>query len=167
MGNRTLEEIYESYAKEVFRYLFSISLDYEMTEEIVQETFFRAYLYIEKLRDEQIKPWLFRVAYNLFIDLKRKEKKLVRKSTDFFDVENKTLNTEDQIIVQERLHTIIKYINELPANQKNALILVSIHNFTYEQTAKIMGVSESNVKILIFRARQSLKNYERENGDGL
>lgn len=166
MGNKTLEEIYETYAKDVFRYLFSISLDYEITEDIVQETFFRAYLQIEKLRNEQLKPWLFKVAYNLFIDQKRKDKRLIHKDTDFFDVENKSLTTEERILLQERLQSLFSYINELPVKQKNALILTTIHHFTYEQTAQIMEISESNVKILIFRARQTLRNNERGHGYG-
>ena len=87
-------------------------------DEIVQETFFRAYVYIEKLRNEQIKPWLFKVAYNLFIDRKRKDKKLIHKNDEFFDIENKAINIEEQIITQERLKRIFNYISELPVKQK-------------------------------------------------
>ncbi|WP_129692254.1 RNA polymerase sigma factor [Gottfriedia acidiceleris] len=166
MENETLEEIYEAYAKEVSRYLFSISLDYEITEEVVQETFFRAFLQIEKLRSEQMKPWLFKVAYNLFIDKKRKEKRLIHKDLDSYDVANNSLTIEEQLLMKERLQSILINIRELPEKQKNALLLVSIHHFTYEQTAQVMGISESNVKILIFRARQTLRNNERGNGNG-
>ena len=57
-------------------YIFYLCRNKELTQDIVQETFYRAFLYLESYNDEKIKPWLFKVAYHTFIDLIRKEKKL-------------------------------------------------------------------------------------------
>ncbi|WP_349408273.1 sigma factor [Pseudalkalibacillus sp. SCS-8] len=56
MRKDSLDRLYEEYAHDVFRYLFSLSRDDGIAEDIMQETFYRAYLEIEQLTDEKIKP---------------------------------------------------------------------------------------------------------------
>ena len=61
---------------DVYRYVYSLSKNKLLVEDIVQETFYRAYFYTEVLTDAKVKPCLFKVAYHTFIDEMRRAKKL-------------------------------------------------------------------------------------------
>lgn len=71
-----IEEIYKVYINDVYRYLFSLSRSHHVAEDLMQETFYRAYLYLEDYENQKVKSWLFKVAYHTFIDFVRKEKKV-------------------------------------------------------------------------------------------
>ncbi|WP_078393996.1 sigma factor [Shouchella patagoniensis] len=64
----SLEEIYILYADDLYQYLFSMCKNINLAEDIMQETFYRAYFFLDSYKDEAIKPWLFKVAYHTFID---------------------------------------------------------------------------------------------------
>lgn len=80
-----LDQIYQMYVNDVYRYLYSLCLQHHTAEDLMQETFYRAYLYLENCKDEKVKPWLFRVAYNAFVDFKRKDSRSFTSESEFFD----------------------------------------------------------------------------------
>ncbi len=71
-----LDDAFEAYVDDLYRYLFSLSKNHHTAEDLVQETFYRAYLQLLEDDISQIKPWLFKVAYHAFIDFTRKQKQL-------------------------------------------------------------------------------------------
>lgn len=71
MGNDELEKIYKSYYKELYIYAFSICKNHNLTEEIVSDTFFKAFLSIDNC-EEHIKYLLMRVCKNLIFDYYKK-----------------------------------------------------------------------------------------------
>src|SRR5690625_471325 len=83
------EEVFTYYAHDIYRYLLSLSKDHHLAEDLLQETFYRAHVSIHELSADKIKPWLFRVSYNLFIDYLRKNKRIT------FMEDEKNLNVED------------------------------------------------------------------------
>ncbi|WLD94601.1 sigma-70 family RNA polymerase sigma factor [Alkalihalobacillus sp. AL-G] len=166
MRKKTLDKIYEEYARDVYRYLFSLSRDHGRAEDIMQETFYRAYLHIEKLNDEKIKPWLFRVAHNAFIDQKRKSQRETIKERGYFEQEMSDMTSvEEHIIQKEQVQSVFQSVDLLPTQQKEALILTTIHQFNYLEAAGILNVSVSYLRILIFRARKTLRQRERTGAD--
>lgn len=72
----TIEKIYKLYINDVYRYLYSLSCSHHVAEDLVQETFYRAYLYLEDYENQNVKSWLFKVAYHTFVDYIRKEKRV-------------------------------------------------------------------------------------------
>ncbi|WP_257348738.1 sigma factor [Pseudalkalibacillus decolorationis] len=104
MRKKTLDQFYEEYACDVYRYLFSLGRNHNIAEDIVQETFYRAYLHIEGLSDEKIEPWIFRVAYNIFIDQKRKTQRETLTESGYFEQQaNRVASVEDNVIQKERI----------------------------------------------------------------
>ena len=83
MKLNSLESVYQYYVKDVYRYLYSLSSDHHAAEDLVQETFYRAYLFLENWKDERIKPWLFRVAHNAYVDYQRKASRSIVKDAVF------------------------------------------------------------------------------------
>ena len=70
----SIDQIYQKYFQDIYRFLLSLSHDHYTAEGIVQETFLRAYLYLEFYDNENVKTWLFTIAYRTFIDHYRKQK---------------------------------------------------------------------------------------------
>ncbi|EEL82213.1 RNA polymerase sigma-70 factor, ECF subfamily [Bacillus cereus AH1271] len=62
-----IEEIYKVYINDVYRYLFSFSRSHHVAEDLMQETFYRAYLHLEDYENQKVKSGLFKVAYHTFI----------------------------------------------------------------------------------------------------
>jgi len=165
MKRSTLESVYRKYMPEVYRYLRTLCGEEAAAEDLVQETFYRAYLHLENYKDEKIKPWLFRVAYNAFIDMKRKESRSITSSDDFFhNLPDDDRKGPESVILQKEARDMLQdWISKLPELQKQALILYDLHQFSYQESADIMGIALSHFKILLFRARQQLRKIRERN----
>jgi len=154
---KTLDEYYESCATEIYTYIYSFCHNHEIAEDIVQDTFYKAYRSISETQADHLKAWLFKIAYNTFVDYIRKEKRTLQQEDFSFD---KTLNEptfEHKLIKQEKVKEVFFQINQLPFNQKQALLLHTIHMLSYNEISEILEITESAVKTLIFRARATLR----------
>lgn len=158
-----LDDLYMLYMKDVYRYLLFLCNDHYTAEDLVQETFTRAYLYLEQYEGEKVKPWLFRVAHNAFIDATRKTKRSIPHDDRFFIAK---LSSEDspelKLLLQERLSELGDAIAKLPEKQRQALLLHDWHELTYQESADVMGIGLSYFKVLLYRARQSLRHTHKE-----
>lgn len=158
---KNLDEYYAMYAHEVFAYIYSLCHQRDVAEDVLSETFYRAYQNLGSLKDERIKAWLLRVAYHAFIDHTRKEKRSQPEPPEFFNRKLKTEGFEEQLIHSERLQSVLAEIEALSFNQKQALVLSAIHQLSHKEIARTLEVSEQNVKSLIFRARAALKKNQQ------
>ncbi|AYB46659.1 sigma-70 family RNA polymerase sigma factor [Paenibacillus lautus] len=162
MKLNSLESIYQYYVKDVYRYLYSLSYDHHTAEDLVQETFYRAYLYLEDWKEERIKPWLFRVAHNAYVDYQRKASRSIVRDAVFFD----QMHTPENILLQREVNREIgRLLADIPEKQRQAVLLVDFHQFTYQEAADIMGITLSHIKITLFRARQRLRDMKRKDGN--
>ncbi|WP_257968038.1 sigma factor [Peribacillus deserti] len=67
-----LDEAYRLYVNDLYRYLYSLSKSHFTAEDLVQESYYKAFLYMEDYEIKNIKTWLFKVAYHAFIDWQRR-----------------------------------------------------------------------------------------------
>lgn len=165
MEPNSLDEVYGNYVMDIYRYLRSLCQDHHAAEDLMQETFYRAYLYLEDCREDKIKPWLFRVAYNAFVDYKRKEKRSVSKEAGYFSGLAHPDTTEGTLLRQERWAEAALALNLLPEGQRHAPLLHDYHGLSYKEAAVVMDVGLSQYKILVFRARQKLREAERRRNE--
>ncbi len=162
MKNQELDDIYQLYMKDIYYYIFSLCKDSYLAEDIVQETFYRAYLYLEGCNEEKIKPWLFRVAYNTFVDFKRKQSKSLIKDDGYFEQISESKTLEEEFLRQEQMNEINEIIANIPENQKQAILLCDFNGLSYKEAAEIMNVSLSHLKVLLFRARGRIRIKRRD-----
>lgn len=133
-----------------------------MAEDLLQDTFFRAYLYLEDCPPDSVKPWLFRVAYNAFIDNVRKNKRTSPMDFEALNNIEDPKSAEEDLLIKEQISLVERVMKNMPQKQKEALKLCVFKGLSYKEAAEIMGISVSYIKILVFRARQTLKdNIER------
>lgn len=152
-----LDELYMMHMKDVYRYLLFLCQDHFTAEDLVQETFYRAYLYLESYNGEKVKPWLFRVAHHALIDYKRKEGRSSPYEAGFFNQLTDHHTPELLLLQQERLSDLGKAVSSLPDKQKQAILLHDWYGMSYQESADIMEIGLSYYKVLLFRARQALR----------
>jgi RNA polymerase sigma factor (sigma-70 family) len=156
----------ERHTPALFRMAYVITRSASDAEDIVQETFLRAYKHIDDFSPEKaaFKTWLFTIgrnqSINLFSSLKRKASRFLS-DLDSDNVDQESLfkpvgNAEDLLIGRQRQERLLDAINKLPERQRTALTLKSQEEFSYEQIAEIMSTSASSVESLLFRARKKL-----------
>lgn len=153
-----IDELFSKYTNDLFRFIYSFTLDVHQSEDILQETFYKAYIAIDSYTGESIKPWLFTIAKNTCMDYFRKQKRIVISEDNFFLNLKDNIDIENDYLFKETFSEIIAIIEKLPKDQKKALTLKVFKNFTYEEGANIMGMKMSKFKTLVFRARTSIKN---------
>ncbi len=159
-----LDGVYKKYFHDIYRYLLSLSHDHHLAEDLVQETFLRAYLYIENYRGENVKTWLFTVAHNAFIDHYRKHKRTVIKEESFFlPFFDKKKAPEETVMIHDEIRAIISMLKDLPGMHKYAALLHDFHGLSQHEASQVMNVKPSHFKVLLFRARQAIR---RRRGEG-
>jgi len=158
-----IEELFEYYVDDIYRYLFSLCKDHYLVEDLLQETFYRAFLNINDLNINNVKPWLFKVSHNLLIDHFRKNKRNVLINDDQLQLMKSGTNVEEDILKDEMMMKILKLIKVLPLKQQTAILLYEFHNLSYEECAEVMGITLTSFKSSLHRGRRKvrqLKNSE-------
>ncbi len=162
-----LEDIYKLYMNDLYRYLLSLSKDHYIAEDLVQEAYYRAYLTIEDYEISNIKAWLFRVAYNAFIDYQRKNKRLIIKEQIDEPLTADPVTPEGCILKKESLQRLFDDLHLLKEKEKHAVMLCDFHELSYQEAAAILGLNINTFKSHLSRARKKLmaRVKERMNRD--
>lgn len=161
-----INSIYQLYIHDIYRFLLSLCHNHHTSEDLVQETFIRAHLYIEKYKGENVKTWLFTIAHHVFIDYYRKHSRLIVKEDTYFStLFDGNKGTEEEVIVQEDIREIINLLEYLPEKHKYAVLLHDFHHMTHQEAAQVMNVKPAHFKVLLFRGRQTIRR-RREEKDG-
>lgn len=154
---RLIEELFDSYYPDVYRYLYSLSRDASLSEDLAQETFLDAIRYISSFRGEaNVKTWLFAIARNRWYTHLRKKKRQVNTTSLSILLDSGTTPPEDQYQlkeISERIHQIIN--NEPERTQK--VILMRLEGFLYYEISEQVGISESSARVIDFRAKEKIK----------
>ena len=155
-----IEEVYKKYGKIVYKYIFCLTENEDIAEEIVQETFLVAVQNINKFRGEcKISTWLCQISkYIWYKRLKKDKKKSKEIPIDVLEnnlfiedsIEGKLLNKEEKI-------EMFKKIQNLDEDTKNVMYLRIFGNFEYSEIAEIMNKTSNWARVTFFRGKQKLK----------
>lgn len=141
------------HADGLFRFILKHLRDEEKARDVVQDAFEKMWLKLDEINAEKAKSYLFTTAYRTMIDYLRKDQKQTRLPE--FE-ENIRHYSEQYSDLNEVLHSAL---DKLPEIQKTVVLLRDYEGYSYEEIGQITGLSESQVKVYIFRARIALKEY--------
>lgn len=154
-----MDEIYNEYSKLVFKYLFSLTNNSEIAEELMQETFYSAIKNINKFRqDSSIKTWLCKIAKNKWIDYCKKSSKISETNID--DINEKFLyieSFENTYTNRDEILDLYKKIHKLDETSKEVILLRIRSDLTFKEIGNILGKSEEWARITFYRAKLKLK----------
>ena len=159
-----IEEIYNNYAQIVYKYIFCLTENENLAEEIVQETFCVAIKNINKFRgDSKISTWLCQIAKYIWYEKLRKQKK--QKEIPIDELENTVLLenfVEEEIFQKEDKLELFKKIQKLDEQTRNVMYLRILGDLSYEEIGEVMGKTSNWARVVFFRGKQKIKE-ENEN----
>jgi RNA polymerase sigma factor (sigma-70 family) len=141
----------KEFSKNLYRYFLKSLRDEDAAKDLVQDAFLKLWSNRNQIDWGKLKSWLFSVAHNSMLNyLKQTNKKS--------DVEIESLNQhycsqgsyEDKEIIEKSLES-------LPPLQKSIVLLRDMEGYNYKEIGAILDLSESQVKVYLFRARQQMK----------
>ena len=141
------------YADSVYRFILKNVKDTDKARDIVQDTYEKLWLKVSEVPATNAKSYMFTTAYRTMIDAIRRDKK--QGSMD--EVPMISLSHSRQY--SDLKEVLNEAVNKLPEIQRSVVMLRDYEGYSYEEIGKITGLTESQVKVYIFRARVFLKNY--------
>ena len=142
----------------LFRLALRITFDRAEAEDVVQDTMIRVWNKREEWTQfGSIEAYCLTVAKNLAIDRSQKKEAQNVELTPEMEEESEASGPYDQLINKERMSIIHRLINELPEKQRLIMQLRDIEGESYKEIAKILNLTEEQVKVNLFRARQKVK----------
>ena len=153
MTEKEYNECVSLFADNVYRFIFKNLGHKEDAKDVVQTAFEKLWINREQVDNNRSKSFLFTVAYHQMIDHIRKSKRISLKEEH---------NIESGITYQ-RNNNIKKILDEalqkLGETQRSLVLLKDYEGYSYDEIGKITGLSQSQVKVYLHRARLQLKNY--------
>ncbi len=158
-------EIYDPYYAKVRKFILAIVKDTCTADDLIQETFLRVQENLGTLKDpSKLSSWIYRIAYNLCQDHFRQGKAGRRKeSTGLQQAEGLEQALIQEGFVQKELEQremgrcVQNQIDLLPEPLRAVLVLFDIMECSHQEIADILGITVTNVKVGLHRAREKLK----------
>jgi RNA polymerase sigma-70 factor (ECF subfamily) len=149
-------ELYDQLRAPVFRYLVCLGSGRDDADEIVQETFLRAYKHLRQGGEaENLRGWLFRVAHNIAINQLKKQRRLNTGTTELvdmaFSVADPSPDAEAVLLSGERLRHIFAAMKTLSPQERECVNLRS-EGLRYREIADVLGIGISTVADSLRRA---------------
>jgi RNA polymerase sigma factor (sigma-70 family) len=163
-GINNFREVYNRVFPVLIRIAFHITGDQTISEDLCQEAFIKYYQRMIPFPDvDQAKYWLIRVVKNLALNF---EKRKIRERKAYTKVlqtaERHEPSGEIVAVKKETLRVVQDALQKLPYNLRSVLVLREYGQLNYKEIAGILGISEGNVKVRIFRAREVLGRIIKE-----
>jgi RNA polymerase sigma-70 factor (ECF subfamily) len=175
LGNKdSLDQIVEVVRVHLFGYIYRLTLDYDLTQDLLQETILFMIQSLNQLEHaEQFWHWMFRTAlgkvqhYNR--EMKRKkavelsESEQMRIHHDVYADHNDGLT---DLLRKELSDAVFRAMRRLKLRYRNVLVLRCFENLEYSEIAEVLNISETQSRVLFFRAKTSLRSQLATDGLG-
>jgi RNA polymerase sigma-70 factor (ECF subfamily) len=142
----------DKHADGVFRFVLKNLRDEENARDIVQEVFARMWEKAGQIDFAKSKSYLFTAAYHTMIDTIRRNGRF----TSLENYEHMAFEPKNYTGIRK---TLEEALAKLPPAQRAVVMLRDYEGYSYHEISEITGLSESQVKVYIYRARTALKNY--------
>ncbi len=160
---QAFSEIYEHYYTPVYRYVYLRTRDKELSEDILQETFLKAYRSLSSFVFGRTDPlaYFFTIARNTLIDHSRK-KRPTRISSELAENQPDFRTPESEARTQEDVKELKRLLDMLGEEQREAIVLRFISGHSNKEIAILMDRSEAAVRQLQSRGMRALREFTRQ-----
>jgi len=153
---KAFDELYDLYANEVFKYLLCLTADKNLSEELTQETFYKAYKNIDKFEGRcKMSVWLCQIAKNTYYSYSKKEihKRRVVLDENIISV----IDVQEEYLLSENVLLLHKILHSLEEPYKEVFTLKLFGELSYQQISEIFGKIESWARVTYYRAKEKIK----------
>jgi len=146
------------YSRKLFAYAISLSGDYSLAKDIVQEVFLKTFEHRDKLNPNySIDGFLYRSTYNQFINTYHKNKSLLKVHDDYVKYLNQIIEDDNNSDFDQRILKITKCIEKLPKKCKEIFLLSKRDGLTNQEISEILKISIKTVESQITIAFKQLR----------
>ena len=145
----------DAYWGRLFRWLYHLTHDRHLAEDLVQESFLKAFRALASFRaGTNFQAWLFRIAYNNFVNQWRAADRARQAFPNHLP--NAQEGPVEQLLSREALQTLIRAMARLPVEFRAALLLRVEEDLSFKQIAEVLDLTEETARWRVFKARQKL-----------
>jgi len=158
-----IEEMYKDNFDTVFKYLYCLTRDFNTSEELTQETFYKALKNINKFKGEsKLSTWLCQIAKNLWYDeIKRKKVKEISLEDSSGIVEiisNESI--EDEAISKDTRVKLFERLQKLDSVTREVIYLRITGDLSFKEIGTILNKTENWARVTYYRGKQKLKEVD-------
>jgi RNA polymerase sigma-70 factor (ECF subfamily) len=152
--------VYERVFPTVLRVSYNITLDADIAEDICQEAFIKFYHHSAPFPSiDQATYWLLRVVKNLSLNYFKRKKRERKAMENYFHQPKPLPKTGEESVLQSETTQIVQQaISRLPDTLKSVIVLKEFGDLSYKDIAKVLHITENNVKVRVHRARTQLES---------
>lgn len=164
--NRGFEAIVVRYRENLIYFIYRYVNNLHLAEELAQDVFVEVLLHKERYNFKaSLKTYLFTIARNKAVDYIRRHKRevLVEEFGEEYSIEDKN-ELEAHILKEVDKVLLYQCMKQLKVEYQQAIYLVDIEQMSYQSVAEVLNKSVSQMKVLIHRARKSLKKHMEQEG---
>jgi len=144
-NKKTFESIFNTYAKDLKRFIFFKSQDIDLAEDILQEAFINLWKNCSNVQYSKVKSYLFTTANNMFLNVKKHEK-VVHTYQKRYKHEHVNESPEFILLEKEFLEKLERTIASLPEKQRDVFLLNRIEKKKYREIAILLNISVKTVE---------------------
>jgi len=149
----SFQDLYETYAADVYTFSLWLSGDSFEAEDITSETFIRVWTQVKPIRTETLKAYTFTIARNIYLTQQRKRKRQVPLHDVYSDP---SPNPEKIIEAQIEVMRVHRVLQSLPEIDRAAFVMRVQHELPCTEIARALGLSLSATKVKIHRVRKKM-----------
>ena len=139
----------------MYRMALRLTLNSQEAEDVVQDVIIKLWSMRERLEEvENLEAFALRMTRNLALDRQRMK---INNTEDIDNIEPDRYVTTDHSDRKEQVESIRLVMQQLPEKQRSAMQLRDFEGYSYKEIAEMLSMTEDQVKINIFRARQFIK----------
>jgi len=158
-----IEQIYKSNFNIVYKYLFCLTHDTDIAEELTQETFYRAVKHINSFKGEcKMSVWLCQIAKNLWYDELIRKKRVESVNEDVLNIA--VLESIEEIVVENNeKRELYRKIQKLDEKTREVIILRITGDLSFKEIGNILNQTENWARVTFYRGKQRMKEVD-DNG---
>ncbi|MFZ0921548.1 MAG: RNA polymerase sigma factor [Candidatus Acidiferrales bacterium] len=145
--------LYERYAPDVRRFALYLCGDPVMADEITSDTFVRAWLAREKIRELTVKSYLYAIARNAYVDLHRRAARHTEMDERMPDAH---ISAQTHMEQRAEVDAVLAALQELPEIDRTVLLMRAFDEMPYEEIAVALDIPVTTAKVKVHRARAKL-----------
>ena len=164
MKGDSLDDVLKYHMDDIYHYLLKLSGHPQTAEDLLQDTLVKAFEHLESYHGEKVRPWLFKVAHNTYVDWYRREKRQILTDPDLLAGLTRAVGPEPEaeFLQREKIDSWLAAMRILPEKSRQILILRDYHGFSYQEIADILNLSLANVKVTLYRARTTIREVMKD-----
>jgi len=148
-----IEKLYERYAGDVRRFALYLCGDVAMADEITSDTFVRAWMASDRIRQPTVKSYLFTIARNVYTDLLRRSARHTELDETMPDTRT---SAQTQMEQSAEVRVVLAALQQLPEMDRRVLLMRALDEMPYEEIAETLGIPVVTAKVKVHRARLKL-----------